>query len=123
MSACEYEVEKIVRHRVWRGQTFFLLQWSGFPSSENNWEPEENVSEELVAEYRALQKMKASSHTNPHIQVKSVLSVRICRAEILYTVKLENGQSKVISSKELKKTHPELIAEFLGKLKKETTTQ
>ena len=50
----EYEVETIVNHRHygrWR-QLQYLIKWKGYPSSDNTWEPEENVhAEDLVKEY------------------------------------------------------------------------
>src|SRR5712672_3609880 len=50
----EYEVEAIVNHRHYGRQRRlqYLIKWKGYPSSDNTWEPEENVhAEDLVKEY------------------------------------------------------------------------
>jgi len=50
----EYEVEAIVNHRRYGRQHHlqYLIKWKGYPSSDNTWEPEENVhAEDLVKEY------------------------------------------------------------------------
>src|SRR5712671_233489 len=50
----EYEVEAIANHRHFgRHQKLqYLIKWKGYPSSDNMWEPEENVhAEDLVKEY------------------------------------------------------------------------
>jgi len=50
----EYEVEAIVNHRLYRRQRHlqYLIKWRGYPSSDNTWEPVENVhTEDLVKEY------------------------------------------------------------------------
>ena len=50
----EYEVEAIHSHkRVGRGLAY-LIKWKGYPSSENSWEPERNISnaQELLSSYK-----------------------------------------------------------------------
>jgi len=50
----EYKVESIVNHRHYgRGHHLqYLIKWKGYPSSDNTWEPEENVhAENLMKEY------------------------------------------------------------------------
>ena len=39
----EYEVNKILGERKNRGRTEFLINWKGYGSEENQWEPEQNV--------------------------------------------------------------------------------
>ena len=39
----EYEVEAILSHK-WLGRGYsYLIKWKGYPSSDNSWEPEQNV--------------------------------------------------------------------------------
>jgi len=50
----EYEVEAVVNHRRYgrRRQLQYLIKWKGYPSTDNTWEPAENVhADELVKGY------------------------------------------------------------------------
>ena len=38
-----YEIQKIIKRRVRKGIREVLIKWKGYPSSQNSWEPEENV--------------------------------------------------------------------------------
>ncbi|KAL1917079.1 uncharacterized protein VTP21DRAFT_5277 [Calcarisporiella thermophila] len=38
-----YEVEKILRHKIRKGVTYYYLKWNGYPDSENTWEAASNV--------------------------------------------------------------------------------
>ncbi|KIW99342.1 uncharacterized protein Z518_11417 [Rhinocladiella mackenziei CBS 650.93] len=48
----EYDVEKILKRRVMRGTPQYLIKWLGYDDCENSWEPEANLSEELLRELR-----------------------------------------------------------------------
>ena len=50
----EYEVEKILAHQGTSGRRRYLTAWKGYPSSENTWEPESNLThaQELLNEYK-----------------------------------------------------------------------
>ena len=54
-SSNEYEVEVILKHQKRKQNkcnvTYYLIKWSGYPSSENTWEPEENISTDLLFVY------------------------------------------------------------------------
>ena len=47
----EYEVEQILDKTFKKGKPFYLIHWKNFEHSENTWEPEENISTMLLAEY------------------------------------------------------------------------
>jgi hypothetical protein len=51
----EYEVEKIVRHRIRNHQTEYLVQWTGYPSHENTWQTSDDLSNapDALADYHA----------------------------------------------------------------------
>ena len=53
-STSEYEVEQLLAHRTVRNQTQYLIQWKGYPSWDNTWEPESNLThcQDLLQEYR-----------------------------------------------------------------------
>ena len=51
----EYKVEKIIDMKQmgqWR-KTYYLVKWKGYPTSDNSWEPRENIhAEELIREFQ-----------------------------------------------------------------------
>jgi hypothetical protein len=55
----EYEVEKILDMKQ-KGQgrkTHYLIKWKGYPTSDNSWEPAENVqAKDLIKEYKEEQR-------------------------------------------------------------------
>ena len=55
----EYEVEAILTHRRYRGKYQYLVKWKGYDSSENTWEPEQNLTnmEELLDDYKKRRKL------------------------------------------------------------------
>ena len=51
----EYEVEKIIdMKQMGRGRkTYYLVKWKGYPTSDNSWEPQENIhADELIKEFQ-----------------------------------------------------------------------
>jgi hypothetical protein len=52
----EWEVEEILDSRLCRGRYEYLVKWRGFPSSENSWEPVENVENapQIIARFHEL---------------------------------------------------------------------
>ncbi|TPX54599.1 hypothetical protein PhCBS80983_g05863 [Powellomyces hirtus] len=47
-----YDVEELVAHKKVKGKLMFFIKWKGYPSSDNTWEPAENIeSKELIDEY------------------------------------------------------------------------
>ena len=55
----EYEVEAILTHQRYRGKYQYLVKWKGYDSSENTWEPEQNLTnmEELLNDYKRRRKL------------------------------------------------------------------
>jgi len=50
----EYEVEKILNKKKFRGKDQYLVQWKGYTAEEDTWEPRENLGnvEDLVKEFK-----------------------------------------------------------------------
>ncbi|CAG7819494.1 unnamed protein product [Allacma fusca] len=49
-----YQVERIVDKRIFKGKVEYLVKWSGYPESDNTWEPRSNfVSMELINHFEA----------------------------------------------------------------------
>jgi hypothetical protein len=49
----EFEIEGILKHKIKSGRTHFLIRWKNCPTTEDSWEPEENVThaQDAVREY------------------------------------------------------------------------
>ena len=50
----EYEVEAILSHKRLGRRYAYLIKWKGYPSSDNSWEPEQNIvnAPELLSLYK-----------------------------------------------------------------------
>jgi len=50
----EYEVEKILNKKKFRGKDWYLVWWKGYMTEEDMWEPRENLGnmEDLVKEFK-----------------------------------------------------------------------
>ena len=47
-----YQVEKLLKQRMKDGEHQFLVKWLGFPSSQNSWEPADNILDKrLIATF------------------------------------------------------------------------
>ena len=71
----EYEVKQIVSHRIFgrNKQLQYLVKWQGYPSSDNTWEPAENLhADELIQEYK-----QRSSHLR-------VAEERFCLRDLIH---------------------------------------
>ena len=49
----EWDVESILSQRRKNGKVQYKIRWTGFDASEDSWEPEENISPELLEQWRA----------------------------------------------------------------------
>eukprot|EP00730_Choanoeca_flexa_P016043 TRINITY_DN7502_c0_g1_i3.p1 TRINITY_DN7502_c0_g1~~TRINITY_DN7502_c0_g1_i3.p1 ORF type:complete len:366 (+),score=74.44 TRINITY_DN7502_c0_g1_i3:27-1124(+) len=54
-----YEVEKILKHRTFKGQKQYRIKWRGYSNNHNTWEPEENIAGDALEEY--FEALKASA--------------------------------------------------------------
>ena len=42
-----WEIEKIVKHRMKKRTTEYLVKWKGFSEKDNTWEPEKQLKEDV----------------------------------------------------------------------------
>jgi hypothetical protein len=49
----EYEVERIINHKIERGMTLWLVRWKGYTEDDDTWEPDGNLenAREAIMEY------------------------------------------------------------------------
>ena len=66
-----YEVEKILKCKAKKGKRVYLIKWKNFPSTSNSWEPEENLTEDLVADYHRRIDSKKTSDLNKSSSITS----------------------------------------------------
>ena len=43
-----YEVDYITKAKIENGKKLFRVKWVGYPSSQNTWQPEEHLHENLI---------------------------------------------------------------------------
>ncbi|XP_078619645.1 uncharacterized protein LOC144886779 [Branchiostoma floridae x Branchiostoma japonicum] len=62
-----FEVEKIVGITTYQGQTLYRVRWKGFGSSEDTWEPKENLlsCEDLVDDFVSQREAKRRVKQGP----------------------------------------------------------
>jgi chromobox protein 5 len=67
----EYVVEAICGSRTRNGVRQFEIKWEGFPSSDNTWEPEENLSHsaDKLVDFKAAKEKKSTG-----LPVKKVIA-------------------------------------------------
>lgn len=51
-----YTVEEIKDKKIEKKTTYYLIKWKNYSDKHNSWEPEENVSEALIAGYESCSK-------------------------------------------------------------------
>jgi hypothetical protein len=56
-----YDVEDILEHTSRDGKTFYLVKWLGYEDSENTWEPRENLTAGLIAQYHLTKRPPSQS--------------------------------------------------------------
>jgi len=61
-----YIVEKVISKRKAKGgKTEYLIKWQGYKESDNTWEPADNVSDDLIAEFELEQNPEWKKKTPP----------------------------------------------------------
>lgn len=139
----EFEVESIVKDRIFKGKRQYLLKWKGYPNSENTWENEENLQcFELIKEYQRKKNEKADTTTNKKSkekpknnehssravteileqkgdklsknQISRIISFKVKDSKIIYEVERKGVRSQeYIASETLRSQYPELLTDFL----------
>ena len=64
----EYEVEVVIGHRGRPGRRTFLIQWKGYSTAEDTWEPERNLgnAQPLITEYKITRPLDFAEYNHHH---------------------------------------------------------
>lgn len=120
----EYEVERLINHRLKSGRLQYLIKWKGYPETENSWEDEDCLNcPELVAEYhkRDAKKQHLLDVLNMETHVKRIAKVLIRNGRILYGLEYDDGKYDEIHSSYIRRYCPQLaIAYFESEVEKAT---
>ena len=46
-----YAVDKILAREIRKGKPYYYIHWKNYPADDDSWEPEDNLTPDLVAEY------------------------------------------------------------------------
>ncbi|XP_012564927.1 heterochromatin protein 1-like [Hydra vulgaris] len=68
-----YKTEKIIKKRTRGGKIQYLIKWEGYPSSQNTWEPEENIFDPQV-----IQKYINSKKTSKSVHISAITTTNLC---------------------------------------------
>ncbi|GBC15337.2 chromo domain-containing protein LHP1-like [Rhizophagus irregularis DAOM 181602=DAOM 197198] len=49
VSRCAFVPERILRHRIRKGQDQYLVKWERYPDTEATWEPADRLEEDVPA--------------------------------------------------------------------------
>lgn len=55
-----YEVERAIKKRIKNGKVEYLLKWKGYDATQNTWEPETNVTPDVIKDFNESQARKDS---------------------------------------------------------------
>ncbi|WUR04870.1 chromo domain-containing protein [Vairimorpha necatrix] len=90
----DFLVEKIVNKKFINGKPHYLIKWKGYPSSENTWEPYDNIdADDLIKKYEEKIAKKSA------LQESKIGESKIAGSKI--------GESKITDSKQDKKSKKE----------------
>ncbi|OHT08518.1 hypothetical protein TRFO_22940 [Tritrichomonas foetus] len=113
----EYEVEKIIDHKMIDGKIFFKIRWKGYTENEDTWEKNDDLKcIEVIDEY-----MKAQSQNLAQIKkdrmVQNIIQTILYGTErnnkITYRVQYIDGREADLSSVELRVNYPRDLLKFL----------
>src|SRR5712672_2738952 len=96
----EFEVETIINHRFFgRRKTLqYLIKWKGYPSSDNTWEPVDNVhAPEIVKQYHQRRPLEDKSKKKPS-RVNSISTTSLFSLQLWLTLKKSSKPPPLHSS-------------------------
>ena len=64
--ATEYEVAEILDSRIRRGRVQYLVQWQGYASEDNSWEPATTITEDVPALVQRFHEDHPNAISNTH---------------------------------------------------------
>lgn len=96
----EYQVQAIVGHKTYKGNTYYRVKWQGYPEDENTWEPTAN----LHKAHKLLNNYRSSLHTQGRVEsiidhrrfLKPMQDGKMC-TELEYLVKWHGADTEYSS--------------------------
>jgi chromo domain-containing protein 1 len=61
----EFEVEAVLAEKTKNGKKLYLLSWAGYPEEKSTWEPEKNISKEILQQWKQKKKRQAQNLEEP----------------------------------------------------------
>ena len=113
-----YFVEKVLKKRVLKGVTQYLLKWQGYPESENSWEPigvinSPRLIEEFEAKLKAKQDNKTARGFERGLEAEEIIGGTESGGKIKFLLKWKGvNQLELIECEEAADYCPELVLGF-----------
>ena len=113
-----YFVEKVLKKRVLKGVTQYLLKWQGYPDSENSWEPigvinSPRLIEEFEANLKAKQENKTAKGFERGLEAEEIIGGTESGGKIKFLLKWKGvNQLELIECEEAADYCPELVLSF-----------
>lgn len=119
-----YMVEKILKKRIVKGDTQYLIKWQNYSNKYNSWEPQENLMcPELIKSYEE-EWSQAKSETPEEIsdskaprpsklEPEKIIGVSKSGGTLMYLLKWKYvAEADLITSNQAKARIPQLVIQF-----------
>lgn len=108
------EVKKILADKKKEDDMYYLIQWVGYPVSQNQWVARKDLEcPKILAAYRAEKKEKnlllKKFHEEPR---EKVLSASKDNGKVKFNIIDKNGKNKVCTTDEMKRKHAKALLDF-----------
>uniref|UniRef100_A0A6M2DFS2 Putative heterochromatin protein 1-beta n=1 Tax=Xenopsylla cheopis TaxID=163159 RepID=A0A6M2DFS2_XENCH len=111
-----YMIEKIIKKRILKGETQYLIKWLNYSNKYNSWEPKENVMcPDLIKAFEATwsEEVENKSDKPAKLEPEKIIGVSKSGGSLMYLLKWKSvAEADLVSSKQAKAKIPELVIDF-----------